>query len=118
MFWLSSLPQWRQFRDFTVSTGDFSLGGDALTLFEDEDEHLQQRRKRSVRYLPSYNASYKMWYKGRYVTISRSKEESRWYSDKSSLTVTSVFTAYLYRSLLSETYLTAFSPVTALFLTP
>jgi hypothetical protein len=117
MFWLSSLPQWRQFRDFSVSTSDLNLGQGALTLFEDEDEHLQQRRKRSVRYLPSYNASYKMWYKGRYVTISRTKEESRWYSDKSSLTVTSVFTAYLYRNLFSETYLTAFSPVTALFLT-
>ncbi|KAH9073493.1 P-loop containing nucleoside triphosphate hydrolase protein [Lactarius deliciosus] len=88
MFWLSSLPQWRQFRDFSVSTGDFALGGDALTLYEDEDEHLQQRRKRSVRYLPSYNASYRMWYKGRYVTVSRVKEESRWYSDKSTLTVT------------------------------
>ena len=95
MFWLSSLPQWRQFRDFSVSTGDFDLGEDALTLYEDGDEHLQQRRKRSVRYLPSYNASYRMWYKGRYVTISRVKEENRWYSDKSTLTITSVSAAYI-----------------------
>ncbi len=95
MFWLSSLPQWRRFRDFSVSTGDFDLGGDALTLYENEDEHLQQRRKRSVRYLPSYTASYGMWYKGRYVTISRVKEESRWSTDKSTLTITSVSTAYI-----------------------
>ncbi|KAI9440622.1 P-loop containing nucleoside triphosphate hydrolase protein, partial [Lactarius indigo] len=88
MFWLSSLPQWRQFRDFSVSTGDFALGGDALTLYENEDEQLQQRRRRSVRYLPSYNASYRMWYKGRYVTVSRVKEESRWTTDKSTLTIT------------------------------
>lgn len=90
MFWLSSLPQFRQFRDFSVSTGDFNLGDDALTLYEDEDQDLQQRRKRSVRYLPSYTASYRMWYKGRYITISRIKDEnpSRWTSDKSTLTVT------------------------------
>ncbi|KAI9458205.1 P-loop containing nucleoside triphosphate hydrolase protein [Lactarius psammicola] len=88
MFWLSSLPQWRQFRDFSVSTGDFYLGGDALTLYEDEDEHMQQRRKRSVRYLPSYTTSYRMWYKGRYVTVSRVKEESRWNMDKSTLIIT------------------------------
>ncbi|KAH9074688.1 P-loop containing nucleoside triphosphate hydrolase protein [Lactarius deliciosus] len=87
MFWLSSLPQWRQFRDFSVSTGDLALGGEALMLYENEDEHPQQRRRRSVRYLPSYNASYRMWYKGRYVTVSRVKEESRWYSDKSTLTI-------------------------------
>ena len=95
MFWLSSLPQWRQFRDFTVSTSDLNLGQGALAVYEDEDEHSQQRRKRSVRYLPSYNASYRMWYKGRYVTISRVKEESRWYSDKSTLTITSVSAAYI-----------------------
>jgi hypothetical protein len=31
-----------------------------------------------------------MWYKGRYITISRTKEEHRWYSDKSTLEITSV----------------------------
>ena len=96
MFWLSSLPQWRRFRDFSVSTNDFDLGGDALTLYEDEDEHLQQRRKRSVRYLPSYSTSYGMWYKGRYVTISRAKEESRWNTDKSTLHITSVSASYVH----------------------
>ncbi|KAH9022472.1 P-loop containing nucleoside triphosphate hydrolase protein [Lactarius pseudohatsudake] len=89
MFWLSSLPQWRQFRDFSVSTDDLALGEDALMLYENEDEQSSEhRKKRSVRYLPSYNASYRMWYKGRYVTVSRAKEESRWYSDKSTLTIT------------------------------
>lgn len=88
MFWLSSLPQWRRFRDFSVSTNDFDLGGDAVTLYENEEEYQQQRRKRSVRYLPSYTTSYGMWYKGRYVTVSRNKEESRWSMDKSTLTIT------------------------------
>jgi chaperone BCS1 len=91
MFWLSSLPQFRQFRDFSVSTTNFSLDDDSLELDDDDgmDENMR-RRTRSVRYLPSYASSYRMWYKGRYITISRTKEENRWFSHKSTLEITSV----------------------------
>ncbi|KAI9440619.1 P-loop containing nucleoside triphosphate hydrolase protein [Lactarius indigo] len=87
MFWLSSLPQWRRCRDVSVSTV-FDVGRGALNPYENEDEHRQPRGQRAVRYLPSYTASHGMWYKGRYVTVSRVKEESRWGNDKSTLTVT------------------------------
>jgi chaperone BCS1 len=91
MFWLSSLPQFRQFRDFSVSTGGASLEDSALEIDQDEnvDESLR-RRMRPVRYHPSYTSNYWMWYKGTYITISRSKEETRWYSEKSTLEITSV----------------------------
>ncbi|KAI0255951.1 P-loop containing nucleoside triphosphate hydrolase protein [Lactifluus subvellereus] len=87
MFWLSSLPQWRQFRDFSVTTSGFGLEDDAVELDENVDEETR-RRTRPVRYLPSYASSYRMWYKGRYITISRIKEESRWFTDKSTLIIT------------------------------
>ncbi|KAI9459022.1 P-loop containing nucleoside triphosphate hydrolase protein [Russula earlei] len=90
MFWLSSLPQFRQFRDFTVSTSSFCLEDESLECDSDVDEEMR-RRTRPVRYLPSYSSSYKMWYKGRYMTITRSKEESRWWTDKSTLEIT-IFT--------------------------
>ena len=93
MFWLSSLPQFRQFRDFSVSTSNFSLDEDALELDDGMDEDMR-RRTRPVRYLPSYSLSYNMWYKGRYITISRTKEENRWCSDKSTLGITSVSSIY------------------------
>jgi mitochondrial chaperone BCS1 len=77
MFWLSSLPQFRQFRDFTVSTSNFSLDDDDYMELDDEglDENMR-RRTRPVRYLPAYDSSYRMWYKGRYITVSRAKEEN------------------------------------------
>jgi len=87
MFWLSSLPQFRQFRDFSVSTSNFSLEDDALELDDGMDEDMRGR-VRPVRYLPSYASSYRMWYKGRYITISRTKEDNRWNSDKSTLEIT------------------------------
>ena len=54
-----------------------------------------RRRTRPVRYLPSYASSYWMWYKGRYVTISRTKEESRWNPDKSTLEITLVSSVFI-----------------------
>ncbi|KAI0057432.1 P-loop containing nucleoside triphosphate hydrolase protein [Artomyces pyxidatus] len=88
MFWLSSLPEWRKFRDFTVSTSSLGLGSDSVELNEEQDDDPSIRKTRPVRYLPAYAASYKMWYKRRWMTISRVKEESRWYTDKSTLTIT------------------------------
>ena len=92
MFWLSSLPQFRQFRDFSVSTSNFSLEDDALELHDGVDEDTR-RRTRPIRYLPSHASSYRMWYKGRYISISRAREENRW-SDKSTLGITSVSSVY------------------------
>jgi chaperone BCS1 len=91
MFWLSSLPQFRQFRDFSVSTNGLSLEDSALEIDRDDnmDEALR-RRTRPVRYHPSYTSKYWMWYKGTYITVCRIKEESRWYSEKSTLVFTSV----------------------------
>lgn len=87
MFWLSSLPQFRQFRDFSVTTCSFSIEDEALEVDDGIDEDMR-RRTRPVRYLPSYASSYRIWYKGRYITISRTKEDNRWYSDKSTLEIT------------------------------
>ena len=93
MFWLSSLPQFRQFRDFSVSTSNFSLEENALVLDNGVDEDIR-RRTRPVRYLPSYALSYSMRYKGRYITISRTKEENPWHSNKSTLGIRSVSSIY------------------------
>jgi chaperone BCS1 len=90
MFWLSSLPQFRQFRDFSVSTSNFQLDDDSILELDDQVDENMRRRTRPVRYLPSYALSYRMWYKGRYITISRTKEENRWFSHKSTLEITSV----------------------------
>ena len=90
MFWLSSLPQFREFRDFSVSTsGPFEDSSLEIDQDDNMDEALR-RRTRPVRYHPSYTSKYWMWYKGTYITIRRTKEEARWYSEKSTLEITSV----------------------------
>jgi chaperone BCS1 len=91
MFWLSSRPQFRQSRNFSVST--FGSKNSALEIDDNVDEGLRWRTP-PIRYQPSYS-SYRMWYKGRYITISRTKEESRWGSDKSILEITSVSSGYI-----------------------
>jgi len=45
MFWLSSLPQFRQFRDFSISTIYFSLDYDALELDNGVDEEMRRRTR-------------------------------------------------------------------------
>ena len=94
MFWLSSRPQFRQFREFSVSTSGLSLDDSALMIDDNIDEELR-RRTRPVRYLPSYSSNYWMWYKGRYITISRTKEDCRWYPEKSTMEITSVPSGYI-----------------------
>ena len=100
MFWLSSLPQFRRFRNFSVSTSGLSQEENALDVIKYMNGRLQiseelRRRTRPIRYLPSYSSSYWMWYKGRYVTISRTKERNRWNSDKSTLHFTSVSSGFI-----------------------
>jgi mitochondrial chaperone BCS1 len=105
MFWLSSLPQFRRFRDVSVSTNGPSLEDSALEIDRGEnvDESLRSRM-RPVRYHPSYTSNYWMWYKGTYITISRCKEETRWYSEKSTLEITSVCLVSI-DCLISEVFL-------------
>ena len=92
MFWLSSRPQFRRFRDFSVRTSGLSLEESALEIDDNMGEGLG-RRTRRVRYLPSCSSNYWMWYKGRYITISRTKED-RCIANKSTLEITSVSSGY------------------------
>ncbi|TFY66502.1 hypothetical protein EVG20_g4583 [Dentipellis fragilis] len=90
MHWLASLPQWRKVRHFSVST---RLGNedDEDVIHDDQDDledDLSARNNRKVAYFPSYSMSYRFWHKYRWITVSRTKEESRWYSDKSTLRIT------------------------------
>jgi mitochondrial chaperone BCS1 len=55
MFWLSSLPQFRQFRDFSVSTNGPSLENSALEVDGDDnlDETLRRRSPDATCPIPS-----------------------------------------------------------------
>ncbi|KAA1473996.1 P-loop containing nucleoside triphosphate hydrolase protein [Dentipellis sp. KUC8613] len=92
LYWLSSLPQWHNFRKFAVSSAFMTVG--------DEEEDAMQEREgicvdgapaaniRKVSYFPSFSTTYRFWYKGRWISIQRTKEEDRWATDKSTIRLT------------------------------
>ena len=114
MFWLSSLPQFRQFRDFSISTSNFSLDDDDVLELDDGVDEDIRRRTRPVRYLPSNDSCYRMWYKGRYTTIYRAKEENRWNPDRSTLEITSVTLVHIDCMVTLKCFLKESSLVTVL----
>ncbi|KAH9836523.1 P-loop containing nucleoside triphosphate hydrolase protein [Rhodofomes roseus] len=70
LYWLSHQKFWNAARVVDVSTSE-QFGLEATE--EDEDEETSSSRK--LTYLPDLSKSYKMWYKGRYMVVTR---ESRW----------------------------------------
>lgn len=92
LLWLSRLPQWREVREFTVSTSSFGISEDEQ---EDDDEDgeaaVRRRKTRKVKCIPSYTATYKLWYKGRWMSVSRVKDDQKWgWQEKSTLHITHV----------------------------
>ena len=72
-YWLSRQPVWKNARDVDVSTITFGL--EKLPGDSDLDPNSQ------VSYLPSYDNTYSLWYKGRYIVVTRiEKAEHRWKS--------------------------------------
>ncbi|ETW78672.1 hypothetical protein HETIRDRAFT_246860, partial [Heterobasidion irregulare TC 32-1] len=92
MFWLSSLPEWRKVREFVVSTTHLGQDDNSTAILEDDesdDGSPSIRKTRNIQCLPSYAATYTIWYKRRWMRITRQKEESRWsYGEKSTLQIT------------------------------
>ena len=93
MYWLSTRPNWKSFREYSVSTHTFGLDNNGVDSMNDSDEEDDdptgplKKRTRKVHYLPAYATGYRFWYKGRLVWLWRAKEENstRWGSDKSTL---------------------------------
>ncbi|KAH9169892.1 hypothetical protein EDB89DRAFT_1379250 [Lactarius sanguifluus] len=82
--WLSSLPQWRRFWDVPVST--VSVMGRRSNALRKWGRTPATTR---ATICPIFTLlCCKSWDVGRYVTVSRVKEESRWGNDKSTLTAT------------------------------
>lgn len=92
ILWLSRLPQWREVREFTVSTSSLGVDDDGVDDDDDDCEAAVRRRKtRKVKCIPSYTATYKLWYKGRWMSVSRIKDDQKWgWQEKSTLHITYV----------------------------
>ncbi|EEB89303.1 hypothetical protein MPER_12612, partial [Moniliophthora perniciosa FA553] len=73
MVWLSQQPSWRKTRDVSVSTNTFGAANGVIQL-DGEDTY---QTTRQLSYQPSLFTNYNLWYKGRYMQITRTQEDSQ-----------------------------------------
>ncbi|KAE9397179.1 P-loop containing nucleoside triphosphate hydrolase protein [Gymnopus androsaceus JB14] len=79
MVWLSKQPSWKNIRAVEVVVGDNDLNDSHSVVLEAEGlSKFDGRIPRKVVYSPSPSRTYSMWYKRRYMTVTRVQEQSRW----------------------------------------
>ncbi|KAF8553577.1 P-loop containing nucleoside triphosphate hydrolase protein [Imleria badia] len=69
MYWLSKQPSWKGARNVQISTSNFDLHAVQIESNEESDAD-----SRKVTYLPAVSESYTLWYKYRWMGVTRSIE--------------------------------------------
>ncbi|KAJ7100648.1 P-loop containing nucleoside triphosphate hydrolase protein, partial [Mycena belliarum] len=87
MVWLSKQPSWSKARNVQISTS--SLASNATIVL---DEEPLAKSSRKLAYLPALSASYNLWYKRRWVTITRVQTQTGWYGSKEQTLFVSIMT--------------------------
>ncbi|KAJ3720308.1 P-loop containing nucleoside triphosphate hydrolase protein [Lentinula raphanica] len=84
MVWLSKQPSWKRSRDVQISTQTYGAKSSAITLDGEENHSSSLKSFRKLSYLPSLSVTYSLWYKGCYMTITRTQEQVQngWFGEK------------------------------------
>ncbi len=71
-------------RDIQVSTNTYGANSNTVTLEGDDDSDDYYKTSRKLAYLPSVSTTYSLWYKRRYMTITRTLQDTTgsYYSTK------------------------------------
>ncbi|KAJ6466891.1 P-loop containing nucleoside triphosphate hydrolase protein [Mycena sanguinolenta] len=88
MVWLSKQPSWSKARAVQVSTN--STAQNTVVMVDDDDERFKSSRK--LAYLPSPSITYNLWYKRRWMTITRIQSQTGWYGSKEQTLHVSILT--------------------------
>lgn len=96
MFWVSRLPQFRDVREFTITTTTFGMDTDVEDDDDDDDNPnavMIKRKSRRVKCIPAYSAKYNIRYRGHWVSVKRIREENHqgWGQEKATLYIQYVF---------------------------
>ncbi|KAL4243022.1 AAA ATPase family protein [Abortiporus biennis] len=83
MFWLSRHPKWKKARKVEVTTRSFGLDSRPGEYWDEPDTP----EKKKISYLPSVSESYSLWHKGRYMIVTRSKEQTNSYRTTESIRI-------------------------------
>ncbi|KAK0199841.1 hypothetical protein DFS33DRAFT_1365358 [Desarmillaria ectypa] len=94
MVWLSKQPSWAKARDIQVSTNTYGANSNTVMLEGDEDSNEYDKTSRKLAYLPSVSMTYSLWYKRRYMTITRTLQDTTgsYYSTKHNVLQISLLT--------------------------
>ncbi|KAJ7217406.1 P-loop containing nucleoside triphosphate hydrolase protein [Mycena haematopus] len=91
MVWLSKQPSWSKARDVQVSTNNV-VSTAAISLDDDDEGTLRFKSSRKLTYLPSPSITYNLWYKRRWMTITRIQNQTGWYGSKEQTLHVSILT--------------------------
>ncbi|KAJ7176660.1 P-loop containing nucleoside triphosphate hydrolase protein [Mycena filopes] len=91
MVWVSKQPSWSKARNVQVSTS--SMANNAAIMLDGEDDgSVRFKSSRKLAYLPSPSTTYNLWYKRRWLTITRLQSQTGWYGSKEQTLVVSIMT--------------------------
>ncbi|TFK39775.1 P-loop containing nucleoside triphosphate hydrolase protein [Crucibulum laeve] len=81
MIWLSKQPAWTEARDVEISTHSFGLSDyEDREGLEGEDEPMSLASGgRKVAFLPSISSTYTIWYKNRWMRVTRTEKQTGYY---------------------------------------
>ena len=73
MVWLSKQPSWSQTRNVQISTRNFNLQSNAVLIEGEDEDPLSAvvKNDRKLTYLPSVSSTFSMWYKRRWIRVTR-----------------------------------------------
>ncbi|KAF7303789.1 Mitochondrial chaperone BCS1 [Mycena indigotica] len=80
MVWLSKQPGWRHVRQVQVSTN--SLATSRILLDGENDMTHATKSSRKLAYLPSLSTTYHLWYKHRWLSVTRVQTNTGWWGSK------------------------------------
>ena len=69
MLWLSKQPAWTRAKELSISSRSFGVGARAVLVEGETDDSSQ----RMIRFVPSYDCSASLWYRGHLVRLTRSQ---------------------------------------------
>ena len=67
--WLSKQPEWTGAKELSISNHSFGIGARAVLVEGEADDSSQHK----IRFLPSYDCSTSLWYRGHYIRMSRAQ---------------------------------------------
>ncbi|KAF9466132.1 P-loop containing nucleoside triphosphate hydrolase protein [Collybia nuda] len=80
MVWLSKQVSWSQSRELQISTRTFGLNSSAVLLpGEEEDADSLMNGNRKLTYLPSVSSTHTVWYKRRWMSVTRTQKDTGYY---------------------------------------